>query len=161
MELLILPRVDCIRRAGGIQLGAIERKRATILIAAAAALPAVSIALWSIGAAIRDLADPCTTWDAPPGMAVHIAAGDPCRSRSAHGESRAHRAALTAAFPGSMLGAAILAIAAAARGWPRAMFGAGMWMLAAALASFSVAMPLLILPGVAFLLLTGRVQKPS
>ena len=125
-----------------------------------------SAAAWALIARSSDtvieLTDPCGTWNYPPEQPVyiHVGAHDPCRTPSAHTESKARAATRSAVVPGGLLVAAMLAVAGAALSRRRVMIAAGIGMLAETPVVFSIA-PLTLVVGVGFLLLSRRVQARS
>jgi hypothetical protein len=137
-----------------------ERRRASLLLVVAAALPAAGVAAWSLQQTARDFADPCTSWEVPQGSVVHRAANDPCRTRSAQTWSKAHAATIAALVPGGVLTAAILAVVGAARLRKPLLFAGGFLMVLETFVVFTIA-PLTLLAGVTFLLVAARPPEPT
>jgi hypothetical protein len=139
---------------------AMERKRASLLLVVAAALPAAGVAVWSLQRTARDFADPCTSWGNSQGSVVHVAPDDPCRTRSAQTWSKAHAATVAALVPGGVLTAAILAIAGAVRRRRPLLYAGGFLMMLETFVVFTIA-PLTLLAGVTFLLIAARPEQPT
>ena len=134
----------------------------TLLLVFVAASPVAAIAIWSISHTVIELADPCASWDYPPGQPVymHVGPHDACREPSVHVESKARAAIRAAIVPGGVLLSAILGVAGAALFRRRLVIAAGVGMLAETLVVFTIA-PLTLVVGVSFLLLSKRLQPSS
>jgi hypothetical protein len=134
----------------------------TMLLVFVAAAPIAGIALWSLDRTVQELADPCATWDYPPGQPASNQVGphDACRSLSAHMESKGRAVLRAALVPGGLLVAAILAIAGAAASRRRVVIAAGVWMLLETLVVLTIA-PLTLLAGASLIWLSRRLPASA
>jgi hypothetical protein len=136
-----------------------RRRLIPFLLALVAAAPVATAALWSLSRTAADLSDPCATWGplSEPGVSTQIGPHDPCRSRSAYGESKARAVTKAALAPGLLLIAAILGPAGAALSRPRLLFTASIVMFFETPVAFTLS-PLTLIAAFSFLFLGRRVQ---